>query len=99
MNILKHGEKNLGHNIISLQNINTYCSEHNKKYNSFCFDCNKNCCELCHFSNEKKNHRYKNFYDILLQFKKEEKSIIYIQNEIRNQIRTLNNFIERYEED
>ena len=97
--ILKHGEKNLGHNIISLQNINTYCSEHNKKYNSFCFDCNKNCCELCHFSNEKKNHRYKNFYDILLQFKKEEKSIIYIQNEIRNQIRTLNNFIERYEED
>ena len=97
--ILKHGKKNLGHNIISLQNMNTYCSIHNKKYNSFCFDCNKNSCELCHYTNEKKNHRYKTFSDILSQFKKEEKSIIYIQNEIRNQLRSLNDFIERYAED
>ena len=97
--ILKHGKKNLGHNIISLQNINTYCSIHNKKYNSFCFDCNRNSCELCHYSNEKKNHRYKTFSGILSQFKSEEKSIIYIQNEIRNQLKSLNDFIERYEED
>ena len=96
MCILKHGKKNLAHPITPIQNMNTHCWVHNKKYNAFCFDCNKNCCELCHYNNDKKNHKYKTFNDILSQFKKEEKSIIYIQNEIRNQLRSLNDFIERY---
>ena len=95
--IFKH-DKNLGHKIISMQNINTYCPYHNKKFNSFCFDCNKNCCEMCHIKNNK-NHAYKTFNDILSQNKKEEKSILFIQNEIRNQLRLLDGFIERYNED
>ena len=96
--IFKH-EKNLSHRIISIQNMNTFCILHNKKYNSFCYDCNKNCCELCHFSNDKKNHKYTTFEDILSHFKTKEKSVLFIQSEIRNQLRTLNDFIERYNED
>ena len=96
--IYKH-EKNLGHKIISMQNINTYCPLHNKKFNSFCFDCNKNCCEMCHIKNNNKNHMFKNFNDILNQNKKEEKSIVFMQNEIRNQLKLLESFIERYNDD
>ena len=96
--IYEHGRK-FGHKIISIHNMNIYCSLHNKKFNSFCYDCNKNSCELCHISHEKKNHNYKSFNDILSQFKSEEKSILNIQNEIRNQLKNLNDIIERYNED
>ena len=91
-------EKDFGHQVISIQNINTYCSFHNKKYIYFCYDCNKNCCELCH-SVENKNHKIKRFQDIFNDFKKEEKSINYIKNEIHNQLKILTEFKSRYKED
>ena len=91
-------EGDFGHQIISIQNINTYCSLHNKKYIIFCYDCNKNCCELCH-NIESKNHKFKTFQDILIDFKKEEKSIGYIKNEIQNQLKLINEFKNRYKED
>ena len=92
-----HGN-DFGHQIISIQNINTYCSFHNKKYIVFCYDCNKNCCELCH-SIETKNHKFKTFKDILIDFKKEGKSITHIKNEIQNQLKLLNEFKNRYKKD
>ena len=98
-NCIYNHEKINGHKIISIQNINTYCSFHNKKYIFFCYDCNKNCCEFCHTLKESKIHKFKTFNDILIQFKKEEKSIIFIKNEIHNQLKLLNDFIERYNED
>ena len=94
----KNHEYDFGHQIISIQNINTYCSLHNKKYIVFCFDCNKNCCESCH-SIETKYHKFKSFQDILIDFKKEEKSISYIKNEIQNQLKIINEFKNRYKED
>ena len=98
-NCIYHHQKKFGHKILSIRNINIICFSHNKKYNSFCFDCNKNSCELCHISNEKRNHNYKTFDEILSRYKKEEKSIAIIQKEIRNQSKILNNFLERYKED
>ena len=59
----------------------------------------KICCEFCHSLKESKIHKFKTFNDILIQFKKEEKSIIFIKNEIHNQLKLLNDFIERYNED
>ena len=91
-------EIDFGHQPISIQSINTYCSFHNKKYILFCYDCNKNCCESCH-SIENKNHKTKLFKDIFIDFKKEEKSINYIKNEINNQLKLLNEFKSRYKED
>ena len=93
----KH-ENDFGHQIISIQNINTYCSIHNKKFILFCYDCNKNCCELCH-SIQTKNHNIKTYQNILNDFKKEEKSISYIRNEIHSQLKILDEFINRYIED
>ena len=98
-NCLYNHDKKFGHKIIILHNMNSICSSHNKKFNSFCFDCNRNCCDMCHINYDKKNHNYKTFSDVLKQYKSEEKSILNIQNEIRNQLRTLNDFIERYNED
>ena len=97
-NCMERHEKDFGHQIVSIQNINTFCPIHNKKYISFCYDCNKNCCESCH-SSKNKNHNFKTFKDILNDFKKEEKSIVYIKNEINNQLRILDEFITRYKED
>ena len=93
----KH-ENDFGHQVISIQNINKFCSLHNKKYISFCYDCNKNCCEICHIKQNKK-HKIKTYQDILNDFKKEEKSIIYIRDEIQNQLKILDEFIDRYKED
>ena len=98
-NCIFNHQKKFGHKIISIHSMNILCSFHNKKYNSFCYDCNMNSCELCHISNDKKNHNYKTFKEILSHYKKEEKSILNIQNEIRNQLKHLDDFMERYNED
>ena len=92
-------EQETGHTIISIQNINKYCNIHNKKYIIFCYDCNKNCCELCHYV-ENKNHQVKTFQEIILDYKnKEGKSINYIKNEIYNQLKMLTEFKYRYKDD
>ena len=93
----KH-EYDFGHQVVSIHNINKFCSLHNKKYISFCYDCNKNCCEFCH-AIQNKNHKIKTYKDILNDFQKEEKSISYIKNEIHNQLKILDEFILRYKDD
>ena len=97
-NCLIQHEKDFGHQIISIQNINSYCSLHNEKYIMFCFECNKNCCEFCHTMQTKK-HKLKTFKDILNDFKKEEKSISFFKNEINYQLKALDDFMNRYKED
>ena len=97
-NCLIHHEKDFGHQIISIQNINIYCSLHNEKYTMFCFECNKNCCEFCH-TIQTKAHKLKTFKDILNDFKKEEKSISFFKNEINYQLKELDDFMNRYKED
>ena len=39
--------ENEGHNKIEYENKNYFCIEHNKKYISYCLDCNINLCEDC----------------------------------------------------
>ena len=97
-NCLIQHEKDFGHQIISIQNINTYCPLHNEKYIMFCFECNKNCCEFCH-TIQTKTHNLKTFKDILNDFKKEEKSISFFKNEINYQLKSLDDFLNRYKED
>ena len=97
-NCLMQHEKDFGHQIISIQNINTYCPLHNEKYIMFCFECNKNCCEFCH-TIQTKNHKLKTFNEILNDCKKEEKSISFFKNEINYQLKALDDFMNRYKED
>ena len=77
------------HNKIEIENQNYYCVMHKKDYNLYCFDCNKNICDTCSmFHNEHKILDYQHL-------KPKEKYIKDITEEVENQKKIVNNFIEK----
>ena len=56
-----HNENNISHIINKINDKNTVCSHHNKKYIKFCLQCKLNLCELC---DNHTGHYTENFKDV-----------------------------------
>ena len=89
------------HNIINYENRNYICDSHNKNYDNYCKDCNKNICMNC--LKEHKNHNSIYYGDILPNenIKEEinefQNYIKELKNNIQNIINNLNNIIENFD--
>ena len=91
---ISHGKN---HRIISYENQNFMCDEHNETYVSYCKNCKSNLCSVCmkdHFNhniirlfdllikNEDSENKLKEFKNSIDKFKKDIKKIMYIINKV-----------------
>ena len=71
--------KNEENKIVLFEDYITKCLEHNKKYELFCTNCNKNLCQSCKDEHLNSNHEIIDFDKILLKQEDIEKKKIYCE--------------------
>jgi len=71
--------KNKENKIVLFEDYITKCFEHNRKYEMFCANCNKNLCQLCKDEHLNLNHEIIYFDKILLTEKEIENKKIYCE--------------------
>ena len=74
----KHNENNKSHIVNKIDDINTICKHHNKKYVKFCLQCKLNLCELCDNHAEHYVENFKDVYPLNDEIDKFKKSIYQI---------------------
>ena len=83
--------------VVSILDLDFLCIKHDKDYNSYCEECQKNLCEICLTSKMHKNHKIYLFKDKLLD-KEDNKKIDNLlsqgnltNNRIKNEIEKILN--------
>ena len=71
--------KNKENKIVSFEDYITKCLEHNKNYELFCTNCNKNLCQSCKVEHLNSNHEIIDFDKILLKKEEIENKKIYCE--------------------
>ena len=91
--------KNNHKNSIVINDYDSYCVFHKKKFDSFCLDCNQNICYLCIDEETHINHNKINFIDIRLTKSKilNLKTIIENSNKYIDNIKDIKNLINKLE--
>ena len=82
------------HKIISYDDINYICNEHNEKYDSYCKDCKVNLCIYCKHNED---HNIINFKDIIIKDEADYKNIKKENEEFKLMIEKFNNEITELE--
>ena len=87
----KDNNNKLGNNKkIPIYLMDTYCFIHNKLFNSYCHDCNKNICIICQ-KNEHRNHLIEKFDDLFLNEDEINKKK-YELNDIKDNLLKINDY-------
>ena len=81
----EYGENKKQHNMIDFKykDYKCGCSNRNKKFNSFCFTCKKNLCQIC--DENHKDHEKKNFGE-LSNLTEDKKNMLYQEIEIQKKL-------------
>ena len=89
---IKENNKKLENIKIPIYLIDTYCFVHNKLFNSYCHDCNKNICNICE-KNEHINHYIEYFEKIFLN-ENEIKSKKSELNQVKDNLLKINDYFQ-----
>jgi hypothetical protein len=81
----KEKDKNISEKQIPLYMMDSICLEHYKIYNSYCFDCNKNLCQIC-----KEKHKEHNLIN-LSEIEIKEDDILNMKKNLEKEINDLKN--------